>query len=1029
AGGDPDHRSDLFALGVLLYESASGRHPFADDEMQRTMSRILEEEPRRISEINPQLSPLFEELVHSLLAKDPAERWTDTALLADVLEEGESHPWWVEHATHLGPLRRPRIPRDTALYGREQELEQLDALFRQAHAGDGQVLIIEGEAGIGKTRLIDEFIQRQRQAGIDLNFLFGSDPPGSVVGGEGGIARAFQEHLGPSGSAQHLPPNLVPAFDAFLEGDFVRSGEESLSAEVLATCFSRTLQSLAEERTTVVFMDDLHFASIEARALFVALARAARNHRVLLVGTIRPTELTDWLAAVVRLEHARKIALSRLGPKSLALLLEESLGSSRLAESLAYRISVKSDGNPFFAFEIIRSLREGRFLTQTEQGSWITSRIIEEIDIPSSVRELIAARFSELEREERELLDIASCWGFEFDPSLVADALERDTIAVLQSLAHVERVHQLVRSAGRNLRFDHHQLQEALYDELPPRLREEYHALLAIALEKRTREAEPARSLELAEHFLRGRRGAQAKKYFKPALDHLVGAHRNVAAADLCEAMLAEPGLVVEVERAELLLRLELRLRMVGRPDRQREICEEALQLASDAGNAPVTASASSALGWIQYRVGEYSDAEPSLTEALRLARLAGDQGIECRVEGNLGAVTLQLGRLEEAVDHFRRGIALAQEIGNRRSELAVTGNLGSVFFARGQIAEAIDHFERAQEIAREIGSVQSEARGAGNIGVALYALGRIDEAQEYLERGLRLSREAGNRQGEANVLVNLGSAYSAKGRFEEARECFELSLCLAREVGNRNVEANAVGNLGGSYSSQGELAKAWELFEQRLAIFREIDGREGQILSVGNLAVLARRLGDPDHARALLDEGLAMAREHTLRRWEGWTLTQLGVLAAQAGANDEALRRYDEALAVEEEMGAKREMLATLAEIADAQPAELARETLARVLAIAAEIGNPVAECLARCRLALLGDEAPESLFEELRDRMKIEERMVAAHLLASATREERYASEAKSLLDRLVEGAPPERRISMIENVPLHRRIAGAK
>ena len=380
AGGkDVDARADLHALGLVLYELISGVSPNAADRVPEVIQRVLHDEPRRLGELDPQLSPFLEEVVHCLVAKSPDERFPSASELVATLVDGEDSAWWQEREAALRsessrPLRRIRIPRDTAVYGRESELRSLTALFESATSGEGRVVLIEGEAGIGKSRLVDELVARLHAAGEDLNFLFGGYPPGGATSATGAFAAAFNAYFGDEGPARCLEeiPLLAPAFAALLRGDAPPEGAPPLGRNAVGTCLVHALRGLSAERPTILLVDDLHFASHEARALFSTLATAVPGHRVLLIGTTRPGVPAEWTAGLTRLDHTTHVLVPRLGPKDLVLLLRDALESEALARELGDQIAVKSDGNPFFVFEIVRGLREGKFITRTEHGDWVT---------------------------------------------------------------------------------------------------------------------------------------------------------------------------------------------------------------------------------------------------------------------------------------------------------------------------------------------------------------------------------------------------------------------------------------------------------------------------------------------------------------------------------------------------------------------------------------------------------------------------------------------------------------------------------
>lgn len=1014
-GGETDHRSDLHALGVLLYELATGALPYGNDDFRSVMRRVCAEEPRRLGDRNPQLSAFFEEVVHTLLAKEPDERFESAAALLEVLEEGERSEWWRERARQIQattkrPIRRIRIPRETAVHGREDELAKLRGLFDQAIAGEGAVVLLEGEAGIGKSRLIDELVARLQADGEDLNFLFGSYPPGGAATAAGGFSSAYREQFGEAGSAPYLSetPLLVPGFDAVLRGESAPADSLQLNSDSLATCFVHATRALAAERPTIVLIDDLHFAPDEARRLFTALAQAVPGHGILLVGTLRPGVPEDWLANLTRLDQVTRLELQRLGPKDLVALLKDSLGSTHAAEQLSAKIAVKSDGNPFFAFEILRGLKEGQFLKQSDDGTWMTTQIIDEIQIPSSVLDLVNARVADLTEDERDLLDVAACWGYEFDPTLVGEVVGLKRIAVLKTLSRVERKHRLVRSVGRRFQFDHHQVQEALYQSLPEMLREDYHAALAEALEEREGAAatEPdeldgALCVDLCEHFLDGAQPKRALRYLQAAQAHLAKGYMHAQYVTLTDRMLEIPGLIAGAERARILF-----------------------AMADEFG--PLDS------------MGARDVQEARLREAESCAEQAGDAVTHCRALNVRGFfITTSPGRLDEAEACIRRARDIARDCGDRYTEAFASGNLGHVHTVRSEYARALELHETQRSIAKEIGEAIGEANAVGNIGRVYWRMGEFHEARRHGLRALELQRACGNQVAESSALNSVACYDAALGHRDAMRRGFEQSLELARQCGHRRNVAFPLGNLGITFFEEDRLVQARTKTAHALEIAREVSPLFFVASLTGTLGSVALLAGDVVAADEHLRRSLELASEAGAADVQVTAWIRLSSLAADAAS---AESRLDEAVALSVEKGARPSEVSSRLELGALRArrhrsagldASGAIEELARALELSRELGDVVNETLALCELAALpgGDvEAAATALTEHEERLGRPAQRRARLLLWMATGDQVHLVAAKELLDEALARVPDEYHEPMLTNVRVNREILEA-
>jgi tetratricopeptide (TPR) repeat protein len=1000
--------ADLYSLGVLLYELVTGENPFRHDQPAAVMHAHLELQPSPADEVNPEVSVFFSRLLQELLEKDAGARLGSAERVLQLVEERERSSWWSERQEQVRceRARVPRIPvrRETALYGRETELALLKKAWVEARDGSGLSVLLKGEAGIGKTRLVDAFLREIADSGSQV--LYGSYSP---AGGIGGLSESVLNRFGAPALEDRLRPYLtatpllVPAFSALLRQESPPEGCEPIRQNALPTVFCHLMRGLAAEAPLVWAIEDLHFAPEDSRKLMLGLARALEGSRILLILTTRTGLPEETLAHLGRLENHRRVELGRLSPREVVQLLLDAFGSEKLAEKLGVKIAYKSDGVPFFVFEMIRGLREGQFITELPDGTYVETREIERIEVPSAVRDLIEARLAGLTDEDRSLLDVAAVNGYEFDPDLVARVRGVPRVFVLERLAAIERRSGVVRNEAGSCRFDHHQIQEVLYADLTTGLRNEYHSLLASVFAQReevvttmgdVQPGELARFLAL--HHLKGRRRDEALPFLVPALEHLLRCYRNEELLELSDLALNEAKLLDDSDRCGILGRRARVLGFLGSVEEARRDLEAGLDAAERLSDP-------SAIGFAKFRMSEHlnrvSDFEAArewALESLELAREVGDLVLEMNASNELGSSLRFLGKSEDAKSWFERSYEIARLHGSRGGEAAAAGNVGLALQELGRLDEAIEWHRRNLAISREEGIRQYEAIATGNLGLIEFFRGRNERASEYLRRSIEICRQIGDREGATRTSMNLGCTEFTSGRMEEAAGHFRKGLDVSRQLGNLTLEMQALAELGALANRLGDRKGGRAYFER----CRDLSAGVGASLMLGygrhGLGEHAEIVGDLETAEEEYAAALSIRRDIPYMSGVAQTELALGRTLISIGRTEEARSHLQEAISIGRELD-----LAGVRVLAACHLAQLAPEEAMAAVAAFEEYGPRLWPAT----------EAPEARF-----------------LLWRLTSDAAHLEEAHRLLCHLRDHAPENYRETMIENVPLHRDIAEA-
>jgi len=851
ARGEPGSpASDVFALGVLMYELGCGHHPIAsvgsdaDDYLAR-LSRSAIAPP---SYTVPELSPFFDELVLDLLAREPADR-PPAAAIAERLRDGESSAWWRERVDFDAHARRrerqgPEGAWSTPWIGRRDELERMQRCAADVAAGRGRAIWLSGEAGSGKSRFVSEFAARARRS--DDPPLFLRTRCRSIVEERPcePLRRLLRRDLrlpegGRPGARQRerLDAMVRPAVaEALLSSLDPESADPTRVA--IPQALASWLTGLGRHTFAIVYVDDVNYADAGTLEALTDLASELEGTRLLLVLGIRSGEAArnpDELARLEdELERRAVVTEIALGPWSrdevdtfVALRFHPRAPLLRIAAALWDR----GQGNPGLLSEIVRSAVDAG-----HAHAWSTSDPRLVLDIapsklppPASLEELIRERYRRLALEDRLWLQRLAVVGRRISPEFLERAFPPTTRAELDRLlTHLVQSGWLLPS-GSAFRFTRPALREAVYRSMTPHRRERLHLAAAIALR-----AAPGQGLRLGDAFARAfhlraaRRWDELLGLLPPLLDAMIrrGQPQRVRT-------LAQWGLdALDAAAGDGAARLDDRLAYLeaaadatdrlGHRSEERRWLDRLVELDLDPVQHPRTACKVYLLhGRHAVATGQYGVARGLFQNAIEFAESADSDELLSEASRRLAAALAHVGDLRAARRLAERAIVTAAH-GPQRAVARL--QLGLVELLSDELEPALTRAERALADLRgaedwRLPGIEAAAQLLR--GRTYRLLGRPRRAFGSLSRAERLARRAGERRLELEASARLGGLLIDLGRSDEAEARLRDALYGAREIEDRRGQA---------------LASLW-LGLHLLCVQRDLDEAHGLLAATERIA------------------------------------------------------------------------------------------------------------------------------------------------------------------------------------------------
>ncbi|MBX3059052.1 MAG: tetratricopeptide repeat protein [Anaerolineae bacterium] len=760
--------------------------------------------------------------------------------------------WELQQQTAVGLTTTPFV-------GRAAERTHLLARLDEARAGRGGLVVLLGEAGMGKSRLLESLAQSADWRGWQVGWGRGEQfvlPAPYAPLAEALTAVLPRPRL--QQLARLLPPwplaladQIVPAIGRELT--LAPLPKSSRREQQLPVALRLLLDGLQQIAPHLLILDDVQWADTAVWPLLTDLQPALAEQSVLLIVSGRLGELRQQTAVWETLtaweqQGAVVLRLAGLEPQALAEMAR-ALGQGTLSTAALARLHQTSGGNPLLAQSLL------------------------ELDDPAAQPELISLqrqRLARLSDAARLSLQAAAVLGLHFDYDLWEAVMTGIPAAELPTLAGELEERRLLILEKNGYRFSHDTLRAAVYLDTPDERRRQLHgrALAAYAFLR------PDATLSLLYHAQESGDNTAVARYALLAGQDCLPRYANHTARDLFTQALAA-------------------LPPDDRPNRYAALLGRARALGA---------------------MGERDAQEADLAHLHTLAGQLGDPAKLAHVLALQAKFYWQTSDFTRARQTIEAGLQLTPE---PDAQATLLETLGQVERDQGNYQAAREHLAAAGQLYRQLGNTASVANNDVMAGIVAQRLNDFPQAIALFQQALSTSREISSRSLETLALGNLVTVHWGMGDYRQAIAYGQQALALGREVGELWSQASSLGNLGSLYALTGDFAAAIDHIQQALAVLRLTRDRQSQAINLSNLANLYLDTGQTAQAISLFTEALALNREMGRRRSEGYTLHGRGTAYFEEGRFAEAVADLETAVQIRAELGEESNLCFSQADLA----------------------------------------------------------------------------------------------------------------
>ncbi|MEC9388830.1 MAG: protein kinase [Myxococcota bacterium] len=796
-GARVDSRTDLYALGAVLYLMLTGRRPFSARTLAGYLEKHLHRPVRPPREIVPTIPKRLNDVCVRLLEKDPTRRFGSASHLLHALNESSAS----DAALDAGSW-------DPGVVGRAGELAQVREAMARLAAGQGGLLVIEATYGMGRSALAADAASQAERFGI----------PHSIGRSTAPDQRAFETYRETYRALVDESTGPTALAVAFGER---QAGDATLEKWRVFSAFKALME---QQGPHLLILDDLDCADRGSIEMTEYLARnlvGEANGPLLILVTREPPmgmdPLRDLLNSQSVAVDAEQIRLGPLDVGAVEELLLSLVHDDPRVGDMAKRLHREGEGVPFFIREMLRVLMEQGVIERQPDGRrgriTLDRKAIAEstLPVPSSIREAIQKRVAPLSASAKRLMGVLAVARVEVDESLLSYAalLDPDTImASIEELIDSGLVRE--RQVGETERFElaQNRLRDVVMEDLAPPVRQQIHRRIGEGLERIHRRRIDSVVESLAHHFEQGEVASKAYPYLIQASDKLM---QRTFVREALEYL--ERALRIEADAREYMTLEDADLRLADlRLKRARAL----------------------------YHLGALADSSTELAAANALADELGEPRLRIGVATEIGFQNRRVRLLDEAEQHLLRAVELAREHGERQMEILPLYEMGGVAWSRGDLDSARNWWVEGLARSEQFSDETKLAWGYGGLGLLAMCKGQSAEARRKLEQAIEVCERHGLMERLTVARINLIELYHFTGNFRKGLQISDDTVNQSREVAYRAGEALGMRYRTILLTDIGRYGEAMENAMASLRLHRELDTKEDELASL----VVACRAG-----------------------------------------------------------------------------------------------------------------------------------------------------------------------------------------